>query len=119
MNGTAQKALPKSSNGKADAIPLTVAQSRHLTRLVHLISKAEDALDAAQKAADQARTNAGEFVTYCADEVGLTLAPGQMRFDQQSMSFVHWDAPAASQQAQQAAAMGEMAHEGSSDAIDN
>ncbi len=67
---------------------LSPAQQKYLQRLVSILGRAEAAQDAAQEALQIAQGNAGDFVGYCAEELGIQLGTDGWRFDQASTSFI-------------------------------
>lgn len=68
--------------------PLSASQQKYLQRLISILGRAEAAQEAAQEALALAQSNAGDFVGYCAEELGITLGADGWRFDQQTTSFI-------------------------------
>lgn len=71
-----------------DKRSLTHAQQKYLQRLVSILGRAEAAQEAAQEALALAQGNAGDFVGYCAEELGITLGMDGWRFDQATVTFI-------------------------------
>ena len=68
--------------------PLTSAQREHFGALINQLSAAENELATAQRLKDAAQSNAVGFVTYCANELGLSMIPDGWEFAQDKLAFV-------------------------------
>ena len=76
LNGAEPTMLAPQVMPASGEIALTLAQARHLNRLVTMLGRAQDSAEAAQG-------NANGFLDYCAEELGVQ----GWRFDQLKMSF--------------------------------
>ena len=83
LNGVEAKQLTVHEMPPSE-VQLSAAQERHLSRLITLLGRAQDAQEAAQKALEAAKGNANGFLDYCAEELGAV----GYRFDQMWMAFV-------------------------------
>ena len=72
----------------AATVVLTIAQRRHLTRLIRAAEAAEMAIKEAERNRDVAIANANGYVGYLAEEHGVPLGQEGWLFDQDEYRFV-------------------------------